>query len=397
MNLTYHSKILLNILLNNNISQIDLSINIKKFLSYIFDIFSDNYQLDSNTFKQLKKEREIINPKINNINDGSIFMPDNIINYINNTESIIIRYKFNIKSRKIILSYYIFDNINNLYYYDLYTYYVKMILHLLSQHSSSNCNKKLNIKIYMTSFNRILPFKNNEIIDVKNVNGGYANFCISEGNITVYRKEEWFKVFIHECFHSFGLEYSNLDLNNFNKKISAIYSIQSKYNIFESYTEIWAEIINICFIAFLQVNNNNNCTKKNYYDIVQKLLSIEREFSLIQLKKILNFNGISYNEIYKSDKYKENTNVFAYYVIKNLLFWNLNDFIKWCYKYNINYFNFTKKQENLDLFFILIEKLSKKDNSIFIKKLYNNKLFNNMLNKNNNFFKFNLRMTSLEL
>ena len=397
MNLTYDSKILLNILLNNNISQIDLSINIKKFLLYIFDIFSDNYQLDSNTFKQLKKEREIINPKINNINDGSIFMPDNIINYINNTESIIIRYKFNIKSRKIILSYYIFDNINNLYYYDLYTYYVKMILHLLSQHSLSNCNKKLNIKIYMTSFNRILPFKNNEIIDVKNINGGYANFCISEGNITVYRKEEWFKVFIHECFHSFGLEYSNLDLNNFNKKISAIYSIESKYNIFESYTEIWAEIINICFIAFLQVNNNNNCTKKNYYDIVQKLLSIEREFSLIQLKKILNFNGISYNEIYKSDKYKENTNVFAYYVIKNLLFWNLNDFIKWCYKYNINYFNFTKKQENLDLFFILIEKLSKKDNSIFIKKLYNNKLFNNMLNKNNNFFKFNLRMTSLEL
>jgi len=67
-----------------------------------------------------------------------------------------------------------------------------------------------------------------------------------------YRKEEWLKVVIHECFHSFGLEFSNLDLKDFNKNLKKIIPINSNFNIFESYSEVLGRnnkyIFNFIFI-----------------------------------------------------------------------------------------------------------------------------------------------------
>ena len=40
--------------------------------------------------------------------------------------------------------------------------------------------------------------------------------CIKSGLIVLFRREEWFKVFIHECLHSFGMEFSGMNLNRLN-------------------------------------------------------------------------------------------------------------------------------------------------------------------------------------
>ena len=76
----------------------------------------------------------------------------------------------------------------------------------------------------------------NEIIGPHHVNGGYTNFCVSQGSIIIYRKEEWLKVLIHVCMHSFGLEFSNLDLSNFNLELKKLFPIKIeskiKYNYF---------------------------------------------------------------------------------------------------------------------------------------------------------------------
>lgn len=241
----------------------------------------------------------------------------------------------------------------------------------------------------MTNFQRILPDKLNIVLDKNNVNGGYANVCGENGQIIVYRKEEWLKVLIHESLHSYGLEFSNLDLNKFNNKIKKLYPIQSNFNIFEAYTETWAEIINLSLIAYIFTNNI-----ENYLKLVKYFIEIEREFSLLQMKKILNYYNLTYKDIInKENFYKENTNIFAYYIIKSILLWNINRFINWCYNNNLNYFNFNKNENTLNKFYNLIKDLYL--NKELIKEINKNRI---QINKSNiKFLNTNLRMTSIEI
>ena len=76
----------------------------------------------------------------------------------------------------------------------------------LYQNSQINCAKKLDIYLYFTPFKKTLPTRNTEILNVKHVNTAFAFQCAPSGEIVIYRKEEWMKVFIHETFHSFGLD-----------------------------------------------------------------------------------------------------------------------------------------------------------------------------------------------
>jgi hypothetical protein len=48
--------------------------------------------------------------------------------------------------------------------------------------------------------------------------------------------------------------------------------------------------------------------------------------------------------------YKEETNVFAYYIIVAILISNFNNFIVWCIDNNTNLINFKKEQTNIDSF-----------------------------------------------
>ena len=275
-----------------------------------------------------------------------------------------------------------------------------MILYLLSLHSSNECNKELDISIYLTPFTRNLSSELNSVIGVDNVNGGYTYFCQKQGSIVIYRKEEWLKVLIHECFHSFGLEFSNLDLRNLNSEIKKLFPINSEINIFEAYVEIWAEIINICLISFLFSNGNS----KVYLHYLYNFLIYEREFSIFQSEKILYYNKMTYKDLFKKgNNYKENTNIFPYYIIKSLLMENINEFIEWCFYNNrwsnhlhgyedINYFNFKKDEKTLNLFLKFIKKISIK------RKVLPKNNFNLLFkNSNNSFILKNLRMTAIEI
>ena len=87
-----------------------------------------------------------------------------------------------------------------------------------------------------------------------------------------------------------------------------------------------------------------------FYDYLQH----ESIFSLFQCIKILNYMGLDYNIIsnctdvnYITVKklYKEETNVFAYYIIVAILLANFNSFVLWCIDNNTNLFHF-KKSDN---------------------------------------------------
>jgi len=198
--------------------------------------------------------------------------------------------------------------------------------------------------------------------------------------------------------HNYGLDFSQLDITSANKKLMSIFSIQKDIKIFESYCEIWARIINVFFESYFETHHHSkilfaptstrknmirrmhkyhfNSTKKdltsrgNIKDIKYKFLDIfynniqhESLFSIFQCVKILNFMGLDYNIITNVNDanyitvhklYKENTNVFAYYIIVSILISNFNNFILWCIDNNTNLFNFKKNSDAIDSFVMFI-------------------------------------------
>jgi len=193
-------------------------------------------------------------------------------------------------------------------------------------------------------------------------------------------------------------------LDNFNNKFKSIININSKYNLFESYTEFWATFLNSVYTATkLSGEKMDNKNFLRYFDFC---LNYERIFSLFQCVKVLDHMGLTYKNLISKDEislslkklyYKENTNVFAYYVIKMILLYFNNDFVNWCKKNNINnIFNSNKNEKSLDSFIDFIKKF------MYNKKLMKDmekslKLLEKNKGDNNKFLIETLRMTVIEI
>tara|TARA_B100001093_G_scaffold433873_1_gene431050 strand:+ start:1366 stop:2400 length:1035 start_codon:yes stop_codon:yes gene_type:complete len=283
--------------------------------------------------------------------------PKEIQDYIKLNMTKMIKYKININDRDITINFYIDklskipDNI------DLHKTFI--IIFLLTLYTSKNCSKYLTIDIFLTPFKRMLPSRKNKTLSPINLNGGYTyGGCYDKNEITIYREEEWFKVLIHELFHNLNLDFSTMNINSSREKLFEIFRIDSDYNVYETYCETWARILNVAVVSFIKLNSFNNKNKflLNFHNLIKK----EQEFSLIQCNKIL--------KIIKSDKnYKENTNVLSYYVLTGVLMNNYLEFLKWCDYNNSKLLKFRNTYKNIDSFLQLIITQYKSKN--FIKNL----------------------------
>ena len=120
-----------------------------------------------------------------------------------------------------------------------------------------------------------------------NVNTAFTTTCPSDSEIVVFRKEEWFKAFMHETIHNFGLDFSNMNNEMVNTYILDIFKVRSKVNLFEAYTEFWAEIMNALFCSFFLLKDKNNISE--FLSNSEFFLNFERTYSFFQLIKILDF------------------------------------------------------------------------------------------------------------
>jgi hypothetical protein len=249
--------------------------------------------------------------------------------------------------------------------------------------SGSGCNppKNLHCFFYLSSHKKQFPINNRSlnqspnILSEINANTAFTSTCAMNVNeIVIFRMEEWFKVFIHETIHTFGLDFSDMSgliLEQTKMKMLDIFKVKSDVNLYEAYTEFWAEIINIMFCS-LYVNKIERYnilfpSKTEFYDNTIKLLNLESIFSIIQMNSILHFMDLNYEDLYNSktsrlrEKYKERTNILSYYVIKNILLTHSNDFFDWILNNNVGahnflsfvYFKKTKKYMNDFCHFIL--------------------------------------------
>ena len=117
-----------------------------------------------------------------------------------------------------------------------------------------------------------------------NVNTGLTWACAPNGEIIIYRKEEWFKVLIHELFHSLCFDFSNINMSKLiiNKITKLFYIKHCKFDISESYSEFWSNIINSMLISYEFTDNF-----KDFLEQFEMFHTIEKYFSIFQCIKVL--------------------------------------------------------------------------------------------------------------
>tara|TARA_B110000046_G_scaffold185958_1_gene230773 strand:+ start:296 stop:1501 length:1206 start_codon:yes stop_codon:yes gene_type:complete len=362
-----------------------------KILKNIYDKINDA----NNKTRMLWDSSEIYKTtkNVNNVTiQDSIFLPEEICKYISTHIIKKISYTCKICNRDILFTFYIpehdmFNKTDNI------TKKMIMWLFFILPYARTECAKTLKITSYLTPFKKTLPENNSTILGPKYVNTAFTYRCQDNGEIIIYRMEEIFKVFLHETFHTFGLDWSDgSHSNKLANNIKKLFPISSDMKIAESYCEFWACFMNSIFTAY-HLTDGYNVDEFLIYS--EYCLSFERLFSLLQTVKILRFMSLTYQDLHNAThakEYKENTNVFVYYILKYLYLFNVDDFLEWCFKNNNNMIAFDANKDN---FSKLLQ---------FIKSRYNSKDFihmldygNMLLDKHNNIFiKNTMRLSILD-
>jgi len=292
-------------------------------------------------------------------------IPNNIRQFVKTKATHYLIYKCKVLDRfaKIIFVLYTDEDLLRLNEYDMYARMMFMWIKMASVYSNINCSRVLTVYCYMTPFKKELPTNLLRTIGPEHCNSAATYSCRQKNEICIYREEEFFKVFIHETFHAFGLDFSELSQTNINQQIRGVFPLNIEFNSFEAYCEFWATIINCAFCAYNIAGQK--CTKDEFSLYIDFCIRFERMFSLFQLNKVLRYMSLEYNDLYSDTQvseslrttlYKEDTNVFAYYILKCLLLYYYPEFLSWCNKNNCGLYKFSRYRTNILRFIEFIKK-----------------------------------------
>lgn len=139
-----------------------------------------------------------------------------------------------------------------------------------------------------------------------------SGMCIPQKCICIWRKEEFFKVLIHELIHyyQYDCDHSSPKYQGLNRSISNRFKIHGFDQVNEAYTDTLAILFHTA------ICNDDPLNTFNY----------EVKHSLIQAAKILEFINAP-SDVDKIAKITQTTSAFSYYVVKASLLLNSNQFI----------------------------------------------------------------------
>ena len=372
--------------------------NKKKILNLDNDLISKNkYWI--NIYNKIK---DIINNKSNNlyninlsIQNKKIFKLNKSDNYINNLlkKSIFISPSIISYIRSNFKKYYLIEYDNNLIYYfiedkstkekekekekDIY-HICSIIYSIKILFNRTNKNNKQTLYYFPTPFKKKIN-KDTKILGINECNTGYSHLeslyekkdkiqcCHSNGNIYIFRKEEHYKVLIHELIHACYRD-RDMILSEENDIFSNKFCVNKKILLNESYTETIATILNLFYVNIILKKDIKN---------LDLIFQNETKYSFYTMIKILNFYKIkSINDFIKNNKNKkecntqflQSTNVFSYYIVKPLLLSNLKLFTNYLKKYTDNFS--IKSSKSVKYFSnIILKIINKKHTKNIIKKL----------------------------
>jgi hypothetical protein len=288
-------------------------------------------------------------------NIDSSFMSSEILNFINTNEFIHHAINFKIKDATYIVNIYTQNEIQ----LNKYIYFIKLILIMCAQNAETRYNV-FTFKIILTDFKKEQP-----VMPVKpdTTNSGATSCPLKEGpddhkEIVIFRKEEWFKVFIHECFHLFCLDFSSSD-KDYVKLFKPLFNIESDFLFFESLCEFWARTLNIAVISY---STKKNIMYEEFEELMKINIQVEKIYSLLQMKYILGNMGFTYESLMDKKRelpFKETTNMFCYYVLTPVLLFHYEQTMAWFVEHNQTLLQFTKDTKSILLFFHYIKSIYK--------------------------------------
>jgi len=373
---------------------LNLQTNTIHFLRNIFQVLCNHY---NNNLNHSYSEHEGL-PESTVHSHRAYFFPPHIQDHISQSETITFHYTLEVRGRQVTVDLVFFkdDPHTDLKYHNKVIKLIYTWLLIATNRIPPTCSKTLQIYIYFTDFKKLLPSRKGKdnSISVNHVNSAYTTSCDIDTTIVIYRKEEWFKVFIHETFHCLGLDFSHRDDFEHSKIIDSHFNFQGiNYKVFESYCETWARIMNTCFSAYATLPKSSKknqeiyfleyCTQFSYYMYYEIL------FSSMQMHKTLHHHNLLYSDIIKSNrnnsicKYTETTSVISYYIFTGILLNNFQSFIEWCttnHKTGTNIFQFDDTNRNIISYCKLIADSSSKDHVSDMLSLYQQKKYKPMHN-----------------
>ena len=225
-------------------------------------------------------------------------------------------------------------------------------LSVASHYASSQCSSEVDVYLYITPYKKVLPKPDEGAVSPIHINTALTTSCSPKTEIVLYRREEVFKVFIHESFHNLGLDFSGFPgANDMAKQVVAgIFPVQSDMCIYESYCEMWAEIVNIVIVDVVSYPRRR-CFETAWPAIVRGI-NVERRFTMFQVAKLLTHNNMNYMYLMTpSNSYREKTEAFCYFVLKSIMLFYCDDFLAWCFRNNIQgglLFNNTSAKKYVD-------------------------------------------------
>lgn len=232
---------------------------------------------------------------VNQIPKPSTFPPNSFPSVVRNQidEKIECKITFTTKlfDRNIKVYFLLEDGCDKPALYVRYFKYMLVWLYIINKHSSQNCAENLTIFVYHTSLYKMLPKNNIDILGEEHVNTAFTATCPRKSEIIVFRKEEWFKVFMHETFHNFGLDFSDMNNDVCNKIILSIFPVETDVNLYEAYTEFWARIMNSLFCSYILLKDKRNL--KQFLKNTEFFINIEIIYSYFQTVKVLDFMGLN--------------------------------------------------------------------------------------------------------
>lgn len=312
----------------------------KSFIKSIYDLLESATKIKKTNIYKINENIEL---------DISEFIDNTISEYI--LKQTYIKYKINLNIGNKTFIIYVFTekdiDIQKI------AYYLKIILYICNLYTTHK-ETIFTFKIFLTDFQKTEP---KILIKPININSGYT---LNHKSIVIYRKEELLKVFIHECFHLFCLDFSNTSGIDYSKLLEPIFKIKSDYLLFETYCEFWARTLNTAIFSY---HIKENITLNEFQDIFELNINIERCFSLLQMNHFLKTMNTTYYELIqgKAINYKETTNGFCYYVLTSLLMYHFEQTMNWFIHNNQTIIKFLTNEKSILLF---VE---------YIKSIYNRK------------------------
>jgi hypothetical protein len=216
--------------------------------------------------------------------------------------------------------------------------------YVMNQYADLACRAEMDVYLYLVSHKKELPIHDIPI-DQIHANTAFTYSCQPEKTtIHVFRFEEWFKVLIHETFHTVGLDFIRIKPEWRTKAQNEIVQLFNVSHIdirlYETYCEMWGEILNCMFFVSSSSTKNRRKTRRKqalpiqrWFNDLNRCLTYETLFSLMQCVKVLDHNKLKYRDLSNptlARQYKEKTQCFSYYVLKSILMVHVHTFISFC-------------------------------------------------------------------